>query len=271
MDDRDQTRPRRWLLPVTHNEHLGGPYWRMGLAAPELLAQMRAGQFVSVRCADGYDPLLRRPFSVYRLDRSRGVLWLLYEVAGRGTAMIARWQPGTLADLLAPLGNGFGSPPGDGPLALVAGGIGVAPLVALAEEVASTGRALHAFLGARTADRILGEADLRALGAWVEVSTDDGSRGHHGLVHQRLQALLEQGHRYEAIYACGPRPMMAAVSQLAQQANIPCFVSMEEVMACGFGVCMGCACRVRSETVSYRLVCTDGPIFNAEQILWEAP
>ncbi|MBI3946507.1 MAG: dihydroorotate dehydrogenase electron transfer subunit [Armatimonadetes bacterium] len=269
MGDRVAACAQCWNLPVVANRSPGGRYRELVLRAPELAARMRPGQFVNVRCAEGLDPFLRRPFSVYRMDRAGGTFSLLYDVVGRGTGMMARWEPGDAADVLAPLGNWFAVPDGGGPLALVAGGVGVVPLVALAEAVAPTGRPLHALLGARTADLLLGEADFRGLGATVDVSTDDGSRDHHGPVHSLLQALLDRGDRFDVVYACGPRAMMAAVSRVAEGAGLPCFVSMEAGMACGFGVCMGCAWRVRADEVKYRLVCTDGPIFDAREILWD--
>lgn len=281
-DNAAQARPRQ--LPVVANRAYGGRFRELVLHAPDLVATLRAGQFVNVLAADGLDPFLRRPFSVYRLDHDAGTLSLLYDVVGRGTRLMAHWEPGTLADVLAPLGNGFEVPAGTGALALVAGGIGVAPLVALAQQLAPSGRPLYALLGARTADLLLGEADLRAYGAQVAVATDDGSRGHHGVASDLLASLLQTGkadmgdlvrpESVEMVLTCGPRAMMAATSRVALAAGVPCQVSMEVGMACGFGVCMGCAWRVRpqpgaTESVTYRLVCTDGPVFDAAEIIWD--
>ncbi|NLC59425.1 MAG: dihydroorotate dehydrogenase electron transfer subunit [Armatimonadetes bacterium] len=274
MPDKVGVSARRWQLPVLANDPAGRHYRELLLEAPELAALLRPGQFVNVLCAEGNDPFLRRPLSVAGIDRSAGTISLLYEVIGRGTRLMAEWEPGDLADLLGPLGNWFPLPDGEGPLALVAGGIGVAPLLALAAEVAPSGRPLHVLLGARTAELLLGERAFADLGVTLAVATDDGSRGYHGFVSGLLESELQaHGRQFDAAFVCGPRPMMAAVSAVAQRAGIPCFVSMEVGMACGFGVCMGCAWRVRtlgSEPV-YRLVCTDGPIFNAAEILWEPP
>ena len=325
------------MLPVVAHREKGTRYRELVLRAPELAAGVRPGQFVNVRCAEGYDPLLRRPFSVYRVDRSVGTVSILYEVVGRGTALMAAWQPGFEVDVLGPLGNWFEMPPGHGAVALVAGGIGVAPLVAFADAAAPAGRPLRALLGARSAGLVPCEEDFQSLGVPVSVATDDGTRGHHGFVSGLVDALLRGGARFDAVLTCGPRPMMAATAAVAAGAGIPCFVSMEVGMACGFGVCMGCAwrvvevgsaeCEVPSDTpansaavrssglqaatraearyyepgpdlpstpisapgqpgapagepseiedrkpkITYRLVCTDGPVFNAAEIVWDAP
>lgn len=262
------------------NRRFSGRYRELVLDAPELANSVRAGQFVNILCSTADDPLLRRPFSVYRVDPGAGTIGILYEVLGRGTSLIARWERGDVANVLGPLGNYFTVPEGEGPLALVGGGVGVAPLLALAHEVAPSGRPIHALLGARTASMLLGVDEFEALGVRVSLSTDDGSQGYHGLVSGLLASLLQGGSgreplRPDALFTCGPRPMMAAIAEIARAHGIPCSVSMEVSMACGFGVCMGCAWPVRSGSNSdasgptYRLVCTDGPVFNADEIIWE--
>ncbi|MDH7570350.1 MAG: dihydroorotate dehydrogenase electron transfer subunit, partial [Armatimonadota bacterium] len=133
---------------------------------------------------------------------------------------------------------------------------------------------VHALLGARTANLLLGEAEFRRLEAEVHLATDDGSCGFPGTVSGLLQRLLEQGTAFDQVYACGPRAMMAATWQVCRAASLPCVVSMEAEMACGFGVCMGCACRARpahplAAEPAYQLVCVNGPVFDAAELVWD--
>jgi dihydroorotate dehydrogenase electron transfer subunit len=154
---------------------------------------------------------------------------------------------------------------------LVAGGMGVAALMTLAEALG--GRRVIALLGASTRDKIVGEVDLMELGAEVRVATEDGSAGHKGMVPELLEEILLENPTPRAmrIFACGPTPMLKVVAQLARQQKTPAYVSLEERMACGVGACLGCACEVVSSDgkTEYKMVCTDGPVFDAQEIVWK--
>jgi dihydroorotate dehydrogenase electron transfer subunit len=241
---------------LTH-EALGAGYHRLVLAAPEVALQCRPGQFVHVRVSEDRYPLLRRPFSVAR--RGDGTITLLYRVVGKGTALLAGLRPGGCLDLLGPLGSGFELLPGRRAV-LVAGGAGIAPLLFLAQLAWETGHPVRAVVGAAQAAELVGTADLGELGVPAAYATDDGSLGHHGPVTDLLEGSLAG----EALYACGPPAMLRKVQTLAREQAVPGQLSLEASMACGVGACRGCACRAHG---GYRMVCTDGPVFDLEEVV----
>jgi dihydroorotate dehydrogenase electron transfer subunit len=252
--------------------------YRMRLLSPQIAAQARAGQFLLVRVSQGLDPLLRRPFSFHRLFPESGALEVLYKVVGRGTLLLSRCQPGTRLSLIGPLGNGFTLPANsDQPLALVAGGIGIAPLPALMDQALIAGWAptqMHLFYGARGADELLPSLSVVPSGAHVRCSTDDGSYGHHGYVTEILQqALDDDGLRPGRLYACGTLAMQFQLARLATAHGLAAELSLESLMACGLGACLGCALPawhpIDPEGDHYLHVCKDGPIFSPGSIRWQ--
>ncbi len=277
------------LAEVRENRDLGRGYFRVAVEVEGLRPKFRSGQFFMLRVLNGTDPLLPRAYSIYRMARARrgrgARLELLYKIVGRGTAQLAGQRAGAALDLLGPLGNAFTVPPGATELLLVAGGIGVPPVVALAEAVAAKrndgrGRsarrpAMVAFLGGRSKPDVLCAADFRRAGAGVSVATEDGSAGRRGLVTDLLERHLAEGPpARRAIYACGPAGMLRRVAEVAAAHRVPCQLSMEAPMGCGIGICMGCAIPVRGReadggpAVRYRLCCKDGPVFDADEVVW---
>ena len=262
------------IAKILANKKITPHHCMMRIESSYLAKAAKAGQFVEVRCGDGLDPLLRRPFGVHRIHKNG--IEMLYEVVGKGTEILARRNQGDMLDVIGPLGNGFDvksivhSPQS---IVLVAGGIGVAPMVALAEQIgsrvkgqgSSKSKKIFVLLGARTKSHVICENEFKKLGCAVSVTTDDGSKGRKGLVTEALKDLLRS-----TIYACGPTPMLTAVAFMAKEKSIPCQVSLEEHMACGVGVCLGCPVKVRKDLVDteYKMVCKDGPVFAAEQIIW---
>jgi len=286
-------------------------YYHLVLAYP---AQVRfePGQFAMI----GFgvlDPFLPRAFSLYKAggqqpatggrrrgkkgrtayaateteDRGITRVEFLYKVMGRGSAYLSTLKRGQTLEMLAPLGRGFTVPEGLKTAILVAGGIGVPPIVALAEWIARNagGRRpvtggqikLVAFVGGKSKEDVLCVQDFKRAGAEVHPVTEDGSMGRKGLVTDVVaQYLQTTGPRPPtAIYACGPKAMLAAVAGVAARYDLPCQVSMEAPMACGFGICMGCAIPVRPQTPDprpqtplYKLCCKDGPVFDAGEIAW---
>jgi dihydroorotate dehydrogenase electron transfer subunit len=231
------------------------------------------------------DPLLPRPMAIYRTRaRADGAeVEILYRRVGRGTRLLAEALPGQELRVVGPLGRPFPAPaPGERAL-LVAGGTGIASVYQLAARSQALGRT-EVLLGARTADDLMGEADFAALGVALRIATEDGSRGQRGLVTDLLERALAEpqgaggaAQRGEAerrrapaggarVYTCGPQAMMQRVAQLAAAAGLPCVVSLENHMACGFGVCLGCAAPLAAG--GYALVCRDGPAFEAGAIAW---
>lgn len=245
--------------------------FRMRLHSPEIAARAVPGQFVHVRVAPGTDPLLRRPLSIHLVDG--GELELVYRVVGRGTEILSGLKPGSVLDLLGPLGKGFEIVPDKAPL-LVGGGLGVPPIHFLARELLGKERTATVVLGFADIDDVYAVEELEALpGLEVWVATEDGSLGRKGLVTDILPEGPEV--REMAVYACGPTPMLAAVAGWAAgNDNLPCQVSLEERMGCGLGACRGCTVPVAvdpesEDEIKYRRVCTDGPVFPAPFIDWK--
>lgn len=253
------------------NNKVGEYHYKITLEAPQIAKAALPGQFVMVRVDNGDTPLLRRPLGIHRVrargPRSEAAVELLFGVVGPGTKILAQKKSGEYADIIGPLGNGFTFGPGARGFrpVLVAGGMGVAPLVFLAEKL--RGSKALVLVGAKTKDHILCQEDFRKAGCEVKIATDDGSKGFKGYVSDLLKNTVcdTSDQRRTTIYACGPRPMLQAISYLAQAHRIPAQVSLEEHMACGIGACLGCAVNTR---VGFKRVCKEGPVFNVEEILW---
>jgi dihydroorotate dehydrogenase electron transfer subunit len=241
---------------------LPGNVFQLLLDAPDLTGLSKAGQFVHVRCGDDYDPLLRRPISINRLDKPAGHLTLVYKVVGRGTAQLSRGRAGDYVDIMGPLGNGF-TLQGEKPL-LIGGGLGTAPLLALADALVP--RAVTMVMGAQNAAGLVLQRDFQQEYCALHVATDDGSAGFHGHAPVLAEELLAR-QAYDIIYACGPVPMLRYIQQMAARLNIPCQLSLEEFMACGVGACLGCTCKPAAEGNPYKKVCTDGPVFWSGEVM----
>ena len=238
--------------------------------APPIARAASPGQFVQVRVAEksAIDPLLARPISIFRVDTERGEISLIFKVVGRGTALLATVTPGRRLTVQGPIGNGFSVPESCRRLTLVGGGVGMPPLFFLAETLRRDRPTLDIifFYGGRTRADLLMLAEWQALGVTVATATDDGSHGHHGLVTEPLHAAIAE-QRVDFIAACGPRPMLRAVQQLAMSAGIPGQLSLEARMACGVGACLGCVC---GTIHGRRRVCVDGPVFPLEEVTFDA-
>ncbi len=241
--------------------------FRLTLASPAIAASACPGQIVSLRVQDGPVPLLRRPFAVFDADPAAGTLDILFEVVGRGTEILSRKSPGDGINAVGPSGTGFPLPDsGELPLA-VAGGIGLAPVHFLCSRLAKQGLSPRLFYGAPMAAKLADAAfDGRIA---VHLATDDGSRGRKGFAIDPLRAQAEDLGKKCILYACGPQPMLRACAQLATERGWKCYLSMEQRMACGVGACGGCVVDIRiSGSVRRLRVCKEGPVFDAEQIVW---
>ena len=268
------------------NRPISSAYLHLGISAPAFPVTFRAGEFVMIRPSWVGDPFLPRAFSIYRIStRSSGagsppgdtppVIEILYKVLGRGTQCLSRMEPGQEIEILGPLGNSFTLPKDLEQAVLVAGGIGVPPIAALATQLSHIRnstfeiRNLEVFLGGKTSEDILCVKDFEEAGAGVHIATEDGSLGTRGLVTDLLRPFLLTPHASRlTLYTCGPPGMLAAVARLAEESAVPCQVSVEANMACGFGACMGCAVEVKADGKSYKLVCKDGPVFDSREIVW---
>ncbi len=245
-------------------ERLSPSVYRLTLHAPLIAGEARPGQFAMVACGSTLDPLLRRPISIHQCSGD-GRLQLVFKVVGRGTQLLSEIRAGQTLDLLGPLGRGFRLSPG--PVALIGGGIGIAPLLFLAQALMQTGQAdapCRVLLGAQSGEDLAPlAAGFETLGCHVELATDDGSLGRHGLITDLLPAHLPN---LGKVYACGPHPMMAAVAALCASAQVDCEVSLEAHMACGLGACLGCA--APGADGRYKHVCKHGPVFKAAEVAW---
>ena len=287
------------------------------------------GQFVMIKVNNSYDPFLRRPMSIYKIDKKRGGFEILYQVVGKGTNIMSELKKGDEVDVLGPLGRGFWIPEKIERAIIVAGGIGVAPMVALAEKIIKKGQGvkesrgqgtnssftrtlepsnprilLYVFIGGKTKNDILCKEDFKRIGAKVYIATEDGSMGKKGTCVDLVRS-SEFGVRNSefknpqsairnpksVIFACGPQGMLKTVAGIARDKNMACQVSLDKRMACGTGTCLGCVVKVRSSEFgvrssnpqsairnpqsairnpqSYKCVCTDGPVFDSEDINWK--
>lgn len=245
----------------------GRGYYRLVLKIPAAAFNALPGQFVMLRVSENMDPLLARPFGISSLP-SKSSIEILYRVVGKGTSLLTRGSVGQTLSLLGPLGKGFPLPDKTVTPVLVAGGSGFPPLHFL--SLRAGGRA-HFFVGARNKDCLPPVSILKSLRdhtAKVHVATEDGSAGQQGMSTDILNSFLtrmEEKTRL-VIYACGPHAMLAAVSRMAAEHSITCYVSTEERMACGLGACMGCS--VPMKAGGYKRACKEGPVFDSREIEW---
>ena len=279
---------------IIENKKVSADCYRIIFASKEIAEQAKPGQFLHIRCSDGYDPLLRRPISIHSIKNN--VIAVLYRVVGKGTYLLSEKVSGEFLDVIGPLGNGFDyqlpvtshqSP------VLVGGGIGVAPLYFLAQRLIKKCLNITVLVGADTKCNILCIDEFKKLDCRVKISTDDGSAGTSGTVVDLLKKelilinsrLKTQSSKLK-IFACGPVPMLKHVAQLVCKYNVPCQVSLERQMACGIGACMGCTIKIRNpkspegqaygageirkdKLFDYKRVCKDGPVFDIKEIVWE--
>jgi len=256
---------------VLFNEKVGPSYYKIGLSCSDQYSMSKPGQFIMLRIAGQAGPLLRRPFSIHNLITAAGVcegLEVLYKVVGKGTTTLALQKPGDILDILGPLGTGFLIPRRAKNIYIVGGGIGVAPLVFLVSQLRSQNVDLsncRVFIGGRTQDDLLCCDDFTKLGVAVQCTTDDGSAGDQCLVTHPLEIAVEEL-APDIIAACGPMEMLACIIGIAAKYEVPCQVSIETMMACGMGACLGCAVEGRSRPDRYLHACLDGPVFDAEML-----
>lgn len=250
---------------VVVNEPVAAGVHRLVLHAPALAAAIRPGQFLSIKVPGDATQLTRLPFSYSHADEQAGTVEVVYAVVGDGTRRLSEMAPGSTSTVLGPGGHGWRWPRDTRRALLVAGGIGITPIVAAAEALQRAGIAADAVVGALSADRLWGVERLRELGcADVRVTTDDGSAGTKGFVTAEVGPMHKQG-SYDVVLTCGPEPMMHAVADAAAAAGVPCMVSMERMMTCGFGACATCVVQTTAGNVG---ACTGGPVFDARKVVW---
>ena len=265
---------------VLSHKKYGDHYHSLTIVAPDIGEKVKPGQFVNVRCGEDRSFILRRPFSVYRVHKRGGwssTIEIVFDIRGPGTSYLSRLRTHSNLDLIGPVGRGFALPKRRAHCLLVGGGIGAAPLFFLADELRNEGHRVDVILGARSQRFLLNAIDVRRLASVYHITTEDGSMGETGRVTDVLEETIEKCET-EVVYACGPHPMLAAVARVCADRKIPVQVAVEELMACGYGVCMTCVMPIRPRTKAkelgedgfyYARSCTEGPVFNGASVLWD--
>lgn len=254
---------------IVANREVARDYFCIDFTWPDDAPRPQPGQFVTIRVADSPVPLLRRPFGVSAFTDSTSKpaqASMIYWRRGPATTMLAGFEPGDELAVMGPLGVGFPDP-GDGAVPiLVAGGVGIGPILYFANELAARGRAPIMLTGART-ESGLPTVDVDAR-VQVRRATDDGTFGFHGTAIELLEQTIDITSGDLELYLCGPDPMLRAGHECAERHGIPAWVALEQTMGCAVGACMGCAVRVRGPE-QYARVCTEGPVFRSTEIVWE--
>lgn len=249
-------------LVLLSNRKVTEDYFVLRLQAEDQLVDINPGQFVQLRVDGSNTTFLRRPISIYDIDTKKNTIDLLIKIAGDGTSKLSSLVAGDMLSIIYPLGNSFTIPGKDEKVLLVGGGVGVAPLYFAAKTLKECGIEVEFLLGYRSYNQVIDLERFSKIGK-VYLTTEDGSTGHKGLVIDHPQLLSGD---FDRIYCCGPDPMMKAVAAIAMKDNIHCEVSLENLMACGIGVCLCCI----EETVRGNLcTCTEGPVFNINELKWQ--
>lgn len=257
-------------IALLENARIAERTYRLRFRSPEIARATAPGQFVMLRLAGRDDPLLGRAFAVYDLDVEEGTVDIVYIVVGKMTGILAESAPGARLSVWGPLGNGFPALKQDH-VFLVCGGVGITPMLLTAKAAKQVGAAVTLCYGARSENAFVPVEAFEAIGVDVRFATEDGSRGRPGLVTGLLDDTLVAAAGEAVIAACGPEPMLAAVAALSRNRDIPCYVSLENTMSCGIGICFGCVCKTRdaSGVTDYRRTCVEGPVFDAREVVWE--
>ncbi len=250
-------------LVVSENIQLNDNYVLLKMTAPTELPDMLPGQFAELEVEGSSKTFLRRPISINFIDKDNNEVWFLIQLVGDGTRHLAAVKRGQTINVILPLGNSFTMPENASErLLLVGGGVGTAPMLFLGEQLSKKGFTPNFLLGARSQNDLLQLNEFTQYGN-VFTTTEDGSMGEKGYVTQHS---LLSTQTFNKIYTCGPKPMMIAVAKYAKTNNIECEVSLENTMACGFGVCLCC---VENTTEGHICVCKEGPVFNIKKLLWQ--
>lgn len=256
---------------VTSNREVARDTFEIELSSPEIVSKAQPGQFVNIRISSEWDPILRRPMSIAGIKEDE--LVLIYKVVGRGTAAMALWQPGERVNVLGPLGNGWEVLPDTYPV-LVAGGVGLAAVLYLHAALSQSETPHHLIVGARTQpDHMLSHDPANG----ITLTTEDGSTGIRGTVMEGLESVIRSDNRHGAplsIYGCGPTAMLGALRQYTVNEGFDCQLALEEIMACGFGLCQGCSVPMADSATNgrpsyrerFKLACVDGPVFKASEL-----
>jgi dihydroorotate dehydrogenase electron transfer subunit len=263
-------------LSLQQNQKIFTDYRLFSFIDSHIAQAAQPGQFLMIRVTETYEPFLPRPMSVHRIIKNKKdeaeAFQVLFKIAGKGTKLLAEKTEGEQLQVLGPLGKGFRIDKTCSETLLVAGGIGVAPMVFLIEELARTSAKIKAFVGGATSKDLLALDIFKKYAYDLFITTEDGSQGKKGMITESLEEYLTDRNNAKdtIMYACGPKAMLKQVAFLSNKFKLPCQLSFESRMACGLGACLGCVIQTKSgdNNCHYKRVCIEGPVFNAQEVIW---
>ncbi len=254
---------------IIKKEKLLNDLYKFSVEAKEIAESAKPGNFIEVRVQNSIEPLLRRPISIYNIEKEQGIIEFIFQVKGKGTNILAQREVGEELDIIGPLGYGTFTIKNYNKVAIIGGGIGTFPLYELAKELKqTTNTKVDTYIGFRTKELVVLEKEFEQVSDNLIITTDDGSYKTKGFAINELKQNVEK-EPVDMIFACGPLPMLKAVQSYAIEKNIPCQISLEEKMACGLGVCLGCAVKTKNspqDQPQYWHVCKAGPVFDATDV-----
>lgn len=260
--------PVQTAVVLKNSNPLGDGFYELRMNCHDIADNAKPGQFIMVDTGANHVPYIKRPFAIATHDSDSGDFTIVIKIAGKGTKLLSEMEPNREITVVGPLGNGFDMPSKDEKVIMVAGGVGIAALMSILDELAGSAK-VDLVLGARDEKGLILRDRLREMGAELHISTEDGSVGYKGFPTPVVKDLIEKN-KYDKAYVCGPEVMMKAVSEEIIKGDIPCEVSMERRMGCGIGVCVGCSCKLKAEdgSIIQKRVCKEGPVFKAEEVAW---
>jgi dihydroorotate dehydrogenase electron transfer subunit len=254
---------------IIFNQEIAPGICRMRISQADVAQTAMPGQFINVRVGNGGEPLWRRPFSIHAAHPQQHWFEILYRVIGIGTKQLASLSAGKQINFVGPLGNSFNVEPSTTDTAIVVGGgLGIAPMVILSQHLVAKNITPVIFYGVRSEPELCSVPELQAYTSDIRFATEDGSVGHKGYITDLVDSFIKTQADLSRMYmfACGPNPMLDKVGQIAAYYRVPCQVSLETLMACGIGACLGCGMKSTLPDTPYVYVCKEGPVFQAGEI-----
>lgn len=259
--------------PVIATEKLTKSIVRLRFQAPELARKAHCGHFINIRVSKTIVPLWRRPFSIHRVNREEGWAEILFRIVGYGTSLLSELNDNDVIEFIGLLGTPYKIPAKMKNAIIIAGGLGIAPVILLCQDLLAQNISMHLLYGVQNKSDLCCLDDLEKLNVTYSIATDDGSIGKKGPVTDMLEEFLKVASTGSSeLFACGPMPMLARIQHLCYDYQLPGQVSVETLMACGFGACMGCNLPMKTNHDTeklYKLACKDGPVFNINDISFD--
>ena len=260
--------PKQVFAKLVKKEKLLDGLYKFSLEVKEIVDIAKPGNFIEIRINENLDPFLRRPISIYNIEKEKGIIEIIFQVKGKGTELLSQKQEGDFIDIIGPLGNGVFKLEKYKNIAVIGGGIGIFPLYELTKEAKELNLNIDTYIGFRNKELVVLEKEFENTSNNLTITTDDGSYKNKGFAIDYLKENLKTK-KVDCIYTCGPLPMIKAVKALAEENSIECQISLEEKMGCGLGVCLGCAVKTAEsskEDPQYVHVCKDGPVFESRTV-----